>query len=73
MSQTLKESQVMHAPLNEQYVRDRTGNPIGVFLSLEDFRRIVDELEELDAIRAYDAATASGDEEVPFEASRGGN
>ena len=55
------------AHLKERYVVDADGNRVGVLLSLEDFRRMLDELEELEAIRAYDAARASGEKAIPFE------
>lgn len=34
---------------------------------MEDFQKVLEELEELESIRAYDAAKASGDEVIPFE------
>ena len=40
---------------------------VGVILSIEDYRRILEELEELEAIRAYDEAKAEDDEAIPFE------
>jgi PHD/YefM family antitoxin component YafN of YafNO toxin-antitoxin module len=55
----------IHA-MRERYLVDPQGNGVGVLLELEDYRRILEELEELDSIRAYDAAKASGDEAVPF-------
>jgi hypothetical protein len=51
----------------ENYVVDEQGNPIGVVLDIADYRKLLEELEELESIRAYDAAKASGDEEIPFE------
>jgi hypothetical protein len=51
----------------ENYVVDGQGNPIGVVLDIADYRRLLEELEELESIRAYDAAKASGDEAIPFE------
>ena len=51
----------------ERYVVDEKGNRVAVVLDIEDFRRLLEELEELEAIRAYDAAKASGDEAIPFE------
>lgn len=53
--------------LKERYLIDEKGNRIGVFLEMEDYQKLLGELEELESIRAYDAATASGDEAVPFE------
>ena len=52
---------------NEQYVTDKAGKPVGVILSLDDFNRIVEDLEELDALRAYDTAKASNEKPVAFE------
>ncbi|MBW4493655.1 MAG: type II toxin-antitoxin system Phd/YefM family antitoxin [Oscillatoria princeps RMCB-10] len=51
----------------ERYVVDENGTPVGVLLDIEDYRQLLDALEELEAIRAYDAAKSSGDEAIPFE------
>ena len=51
----------------ENYVIDAQGNPVGVVLDIADYRKLLEELEELESIRAYDAAKASGDEVIPFE------
>ncbi len=53
--------------VNERYVVDEDGARVGVILPIEDYRRLLEELEELEAIRAYDAAKSSGDEVIPFE------
>ena len=53
--------------IDEQYVVDKNGDPVGVILDIGVYRKILEELEELAAIRAYDAAKASGDEAIPFE------
>ena len=53
--------------LRERYIVDEKGNRIGVLLDIEDYNRLLAELEELESIRAYDAAKASGDEAIPFE------
>jgi hypothetical protein len=37
-----------------------------VLLDISDYHKLLEELEELEAIRAYDAAKASGDEVIPF-------
>jgi hypothetical protein len=55
------------AKFKENYVVDEQGNPIGVVLDIADYRKLLEELEELESIRAYDAAKASGDEAIPFE------
>jgi len=38
-----------------------------VLLDIADYHRVLAELEELEAIRAYDAAKTSGDEALPLE------
>ena len=36
-------------------------------LDLKDYQRLLEELEELESIRAYDAARASGDTQISFK------
>jgi hypothetical protein len=55
--------------IKERYVVDENGTRISVLLGIEDYQRLLEELEELESIRAYDAAKASGDEVIPFEQS----
>lgn len=50
-----------------QFVTDDAGQRIAVLIGVDRYRQLLDALEEIDAIRAYDAAKASGDESVPFE------
>jgi PHD/YefM family antitoxin component YafN of YafNO toxin-antitoxin module len=51
----------------ERYIVDENGQRVGVVLDIEDYRRLLEELEELEAIRASDVAKASGDEVVPLD------
>ena len=60
-----READVM--ALHQQYVTDREGNRVGVLLGLKQFEEMLDALEELDDIRAYDEAKASEEEFIPFE------
>jgi len=53
--------------MRERYVTDENGRRVGVLLDIADYQRLLEELEELACIRAYDAAKASGDEEIPLE------
>jgi PHD/YefM family antitoxin component YafN of YafNO toxin-antitoxin module len=55
------------AALNEKYVINEKGERVSVLLDWQEYRRLLEELEELESIRAYDAAKASGGEAVPFE------
>ena len=53
--------------INEGYVVDEKGDRVGVILPMGEYRKLLEELEELESIRAYDAAKNSGDEVIPFE------
>jgi len=53
--------------LPERWVVDEQGNRVSVLLDLEEYRTLLEELEELESLRAYDAAIAAEDEEIPFE------
>jgi PHD/YefM family antitoxin component YafN of YafNO toxin-antitoxin module len=53
--------------IREQYLVDENDNRIGVLLSIEDYQRILEELEELESIRSYDEAKASGEQALPFQ------
>jgi hypothetical protein len=53
--------------LHERFIVDENGKRIGVLLDIEDYHRLLEELEELEALRAYDAAKASGEEVLPLE------
>ena len=55
------------AEFKENYVVDDKGNHIGVLLDIKEYNKLLEELEELDALRAYDSAKRSGDEAIPFE------
>jgi len=57
----------MPIELNERYVVDETGSRIAVLIDIEEYRKVLEALEELEAISAYDEAKASCDEIVPFE------
>ena len=54
----------LHEP---RYVTDAAGNRVGVLLDVDRYRDLLEAGEELDAIRAYDAAKSSGDNAVPLE------
>jgi PHD/YefM family antitoxin component YafN of YafNO toxin-antitoxin module len=50
----------------KKYVTNRRGQKVAVVLDVNDYKRMVGDIEELDSIRAYDAAKASGDDAIPF-------
>ena len=50
-----------------KYVVNEKGTRVSVILDVKAYRKMLEEIEELESIRAYDAARASGGEVVPFE------
>lgn len=53
--------------MQSRYITDSEGNRLGVILDIQDYQHLLEELDELDAIRDYDAAKQSDDEIIPFE------
>jgi hypothetical protein len=52
---------------NTKFIIDDEGRRVGALLDIEAYYQLLDELEELEAIRAYDAAKDSGEKAFPFE------
>ena len=63
----LQRLEVFMAGHEEQYVVYKNGNRVSVVLDVEEYQKLLQDLEELDSIRAYDRAKASGDQVIPFE------
>ncbi len=53
--------------LKERYLVDEHGERVAVVLPLEEYNKLLEELEELDDLRAYDAAKASGEKPIPID------
>ena len=53
--------------LHPEYVVDENKQTKAVLLPFAEWEQVVAELEELDDIRAFDAAKASGEKSIPFE------
>ncbi len=49
------------------YIVGEDGKRTAVVVDLEEYDRLLDALEEIESIRAYDAAKASGERPVPFD------
>lgn len=60
----LSEDELMAA--REQYVVDPSGNRTAVLIDVEYYQKLLDAIEELESIRAYDEAKASNDEAIRF-------
>jgi hypothetical protein len=52
---------------SEKYVVDEKGKAVSVLPDIKSYRKLMSEIEELDAIRAYDTAKASCDEVISFD------
>lgn len=50
-----------------QFLTDDAGERIAVLVGIDRYRVLLDAADEIDALRAYDAAKASGDESLAFE------
>lgn len=53
--------------IKERYLVDEKGKRVGVLLDPKVYQRILAALEELESIRAYDAAKKSREKAIPFE------
>ncbi len=53
--------------LHERFVIDEEGKRTAILLDIEEYNKLLEELEELESIRAFDAAKSSGDKAIPFE------
>ena len=53
--------------VHPEYVVDEHQNRKAVLVPAAEWDKIVDELEELDDIRAYDAAQSHAADKLPFE------
>jgi hypothetical protein len=51
----------------ERFLVDEDGKRLGVVLDIVEYKKLLEDVEELETIRAFDAAKASGDEAIPFE------
>jgi len=50
-----------------QFVTDAAGNRIAVLLDLDRYNELLDALDELDAIRAFDEAKTEREDAIPFD------
>ena len=54
----------------KKYVINRRGKKVGVVLDIEDYKKMLADIEELESIRAYDGAKDSGDETMSFQKAK---
>jgi hypothetical protein len=49
-----------------EFLVDESGKKLGVVINISDYQKILEQLEELESIQAYDAAIASNDTKISF-------
>jgi len=57
----------MATAIKERYLVDENGNRVAVVLDIAEYDRMLAELEELEDVRAFDNAKASGEKPIPIE------
>jgi len=50
-----------------QFVTDENGVRIAVVLDIEDYEELLEDLEDMEAFRDYEAAKTSGEVPIPLE------
>jgi hypothetical protein len=50
-----------------QFLTNEKGEKIAVVISIEDYEKLMEELEDLEDIRAAEEARASGETPIPLE------
>ena len=53
--------------IHPQYITDNEGNKLSIILAMQEFQKIMEELEELDDIRLYDEAHADDEPSIPVD------
>lgn len=53
--------------MKTKYITDTIGKKTGVILPIRDYEKIMEKLEELEDIKAYDHAKTRKSEPIPFE------
>lgn len=57
----------MITKVQQKYLVDEKGKRVSVVLDIRAYSKMMAELEELESIRAYDAAKSSPEEVIPFD------
>jgi len=53
--------------MKEQYITDTKGKKISVILPIRDYREMLEKMEELEDIRAYDESVSDKEKPIPAE------
>ncbi len=53
--------------IHPQYITDKDGKKTAVVLPMDEFERLLEELEELEDIKLFDEAKKSTEPSIPFD------
>jgi len=53
--------------MKTQFLTDENGNKISIVIPLEEYKRILEDLEELEDIRLFDEVKARNEKSIPLE------
>ena len=53
--------------IHPQYITDSSGNKLSVVLAMQEFKSIIEELEELEDIRLFDSAKLDNEPSLPID------
>ena len=53
--------------ISPQYITDKKGKKVSVVLSLKDYKKILEDLEEFEDIKLYDAVKARNEDTISLE------
>jgi len=54
-------------PIPRRFVTDEKGAKIAVVLDIEEYERLLEEAEDMEAVREYEEAKAAGEIPIPLE------
>ncbi|MGA7840891.1 MAG: hypothetical protein WCA34_08230 [Candidatus Acidiferrales bacterium] len=50
-----------------KFIKNKKGQKVSVVLDIREYEKLIEDAEELEAIRAYDSAKEEGGTPVPYE------
>lgn len=53
--------------VRQQFIEDNQGKRIAVLMPIDQYNKMLEQLEDIDDIKAYDAAKAKDDEIISFD------
>ena len=53
--------------MRTQFITNNKGRKVSVILPMREYNKMIEELEELADVRAYDEDKSSDEESIPFE------